>query len=103
FPFLSSFIGALGAFMTGSNTNSNVVFGSLQQETAAVLNLSIPIILASQTAGGAIGSIFAPAKVIVGCSTVPGAADGEVLKRVTLYGLGITALVGVVVWFWLIG
>ena len=100
FPFLSGFIGALGAFMTGSNTNSNVVFGSLQQETAVVLNLSIPIILAAQTAGGAIGSMFAPAKVIVGSSTVPGAIDGEVLKRVTLYGLAITALVGVVVWLW---
>jgi lactate permease len=100
FPFLSSFIGALGAFMTGSNTNSNVVFGSLQQETAAVLNLSIPIILAAQTAGGAIGSMFAPAKVVVGCSTVPGAADGQVLKKVTLYGLVITALIGVIVWLW---
>jgi lactate permease len=103
FPLLSSFIGALGAFMTGSNTNSNVVFGGLQQETAAVLNLSIPIILAAQTAGGAIGSMFAPAKVVVGCSTVPGATDGEVLKKITLYGLGITALVGGFVWLWLIG
>jgi lactate permease len=100
FPFLSGFIGALGAFMTGSNTNSNVIFGSLQQETAAVLNLSIPVILAAQTAGGAIGGIFAPAKVVVGCSTVPGATDGEVLKKITLYGLGITALVGVIVWLW---
>ncbi len=100
FPFLSGFIGALGAFMTGSNTNSNVVFGSLQQETAVVLNLSIPIILAAQTAGGAIGSMFAPAKVIVGASTVPGAIDGQVLKRVTLYGLGITALIGAIVWLW---
>jgi lactate permease len=98
FPFLSGFIGALGSFMTGSNTNSNVVFGSLQQETAVVLDLSIPIILAAQTAGGAIGSMFAPAKVVVGSSTVAGANDGEVLKRVTLYGLGITALIGVIVW-----
>ncbi len=103
FPFLSGFIGALGAFMTGSNTNSNVVFGSLQQETAAFLNLSIPIILAAQTAGGALGGIFAPAKVVVGCSTVAGASAGQVLKRVTLYGLGITAVMGVVVWVWLSG
>lgn len=100
FPFLSSFIGALGAFMTGSNTNSNVVFGSLQQETAVFLNLSIPIILAAQTAGGAIGSMFAPAKVVVGCSTVPGATDGQVLKKVTLYGLGITILLGIIVLIW---
>jgi lactate permease len=40
FPFLSPFIGALGAFMTGSNTNSNVVFGNLQLETALALGIS---------------------------------------------------------------
>jgi lactate permease len=83
--------------MTGSNTNSNVVFGNLQLETAVVLNLSVPLILAAQTAGGAIGSMFAPAKVVVGASTVPGANDGEVLKRITLYGLAITALIGLIV------
>jgi lactate permease len=98
FPFLSPFIGALGAFMTGSNTNSNVVFGQLQQETAAALDLAIPLILAAQTAGGAIGSLFAPAKVIVGCSTVKGAEDGQVLKAATAYGLAIIVLVGGVAW-----
>jgi lactate permease len=98
FPFLSSFIGALGAFMTGSNTNSNVVFGQLQMETALALGLSVPLILASQTAGGAIGSLFAPAKVIVGCSTVEGAEDGKVLRAATIYGLAIVALIGLVVW-----
>ncbi|MCB9446624.1 MAG: L-lactate permease, partial [Ardenticatenaceae bacterium] len=46
FPLLSPFIGALGAFMTGSNTNSNVVFGQLQQGTAVALHLSVPLILA---------------------------------------------------------
>ncbi|MDX1613948.1 MAG: L-lactate permease [Candidatus Promineifilaceae bacterium] len=98
FPLLSPFIGALGAFMTGSNTNSNVVFGQLQQETALALQLSVPLILAGQTAGGAIGSLFAPAKVLVGCSTVKGAEDGQVLKAATLYGLAIVALIGLAVW-----
>ena len=51
YPFFAPFIGALGAFMTGSNANSNVVFGALQQETAALLGLSAPIVLAGQTAG----------------------------------------------------
>ncbi|MCA9981370.1 MAG: L-lactate permease, partial [Anaerolineales bacterium] len=94
FPFLSPFIGALGAFMTGSNTNSNVVFASLQTSTANVLGLSVGIILAAQTAGGAIGSVFAPAKVIVGCSTVEGAEEGAVLKLATFYGLAIVTLLG---------
>ena len=90
FPFAAPFIGALGAFMTGSNTNSNVVFGSLQQQAATLLGVSPVIILAAQTAGGAIGSAFAPAKIIVGCSTVE-AEEGPVLKAVMRYGLAIVA------------
>ena len=96
FPFLSPFIGALGAFMTGSNTNSNVVFGSLQLDTAVALGVSVALILATQTAGGAIGSLFAPAKVIVGSSTVAGAQDSQVLKRATLYGLAMITVLGMV-------
>jgi lactate permease len=95
FPFLSPFIGALGAFMTGSNTNSNVVFGQLQQQTALALGRSVAIILAAQTAGGAIGSAFAPAKVIVGSSTVPGASEGNVLRYASLSGLIVLIFLGI--------
>jgi lactate permease len=91
FPLAAPFIGALGAFMTGSNTNSNVVFGDLQQSVAALIGVSPLIILAAQTAGGAIGSAFAPAKIIVGCSTVD-AEEGPVLRKVMRYGLAIVAL-----------
>ena len=97
FPFLSPFIGAFGAFMTGSNTNSNVVFGELQLNTALALGVSTAVILAAQTAGGAIGSLFAPAKVIVGTSTVDGAQESRVLKWATIYGLAIVAFLGIVV------
>jgi lactate permease len=96
FPFISPFIGALGAFMTGSNTNSNVVFGQLQVDTAGALSLGVAIILAAQTAGGAIGSLFAPAKVIVGTSTVDGADDSRVLTRAVAYGVGIIVVLGLV-------
>jgi len=99
YPLISPFIGALGAFMTGSNTNSNVVFGLLQLETALAVGAPVTLILAAQTAGGAIGSLFAPAKVIVGCSTVPGAQDNQVLKRATIYGLVIVGVLGLLVLF----
>jgi lactate permease len=92
FPLVAPFIGALGAFMTGSNTNSNVVFGGLQQHVATLIGVSPLIILAAQTAGGAIGSLFAPAKVIVGCSTVGlGGQEGPVLRNAMRYGLAIVA------------
>ncbi len=98
FPLLSPFIGALGAFMTGSNTNSNVVFGELQKQTALALGISVPIILAAQTAGAAIGGSFAPAKVIVGASTVPGASEGDVLRSIAKSGITVIAVLGLVVW-----
>lgn len=88
YPLFAPFIGALGAFMTGSNANSNVVFGALQQETATLLTLSAPVILAGQTAGASLGSVLAPAKIIVGCSTVGlGGQEGPVIRRMLLLGL----------------
>ena len=66
--------------------------------TAAALGLSIPLILAAQTAGGAIGGSFAPAKVIVGASTVANASSGRVLKLATLYSLVILTAVGLLIW-----
>jgi lactate permease len=99
YPFFAPWVGLLGAFMTGSNTNSNVVFGVLQQQTAQLAGFSVAVILAAQTTGGALGSMIAPAKIIVGCSTVGlSGKEGPVLKATLKYGLTITALVGLVTW-----
>jgi len=99
FPFVSPFIGLLGAFMTGSNTNSNVVFAGLQQTTAMLVGISVPLILAAQTTGGSLGSMLAPAKVIVGCSTAGLAGqEGKVLRITLVYGLVIGALIGLLAW-----
>jgi lactate permease len=86
FPFMAPWIGALGAFMTGSNTNSNVVFGGLQMRTAELLGFAVPVILAAQTAGAALASVIAPTKVVVGVSTVKMAGkEGEVMRTMGLY------------------
>lgn len=87
YPLAAPLIGALGAFITGSNNNSNVLFAVLQMRTAELLGLSIPLILGAQTAGGSLGSIMAPAKVIVGCSTVGlGEDESVVMKPILGYG-----------------
>ena len=97
YPFVSPWIGLLGAFMTGSNTNSNVVFGVLQKEAAELTGVGTALILAAQTTGGALGSMIAPAKIIVGCSTVGLAGkEGPVLRATIVYGLAITASIGLV-------
>jgi len=88
YPAVAPFIGAVGGFITGSNNNSNVLFGVMQQDAALLLQLSVPLILAAQTAGGSIGSIMSPAKVIVGCSTVGlSGKEGSVMRKTMLYGL----------------
>jgi lactate permease len=86
FPLVVPWIGALGAFMTGSNTNSNVVFAGLQKRTAELLSFSVPAILAGQTSGAAVGSVAAPAKVVVGTSTTGASGrEGEVLRALAGY------------------
>ncbi len=97
FPLVSPYIGMLGAFATGSNNNSNVLFGPLQESIAIMLKISPAVIVAAQTTGGALGSMIAPAKVIVGCSTVEvQGRDGEVLRKTIPYGLLIGLIMGIV-------
>jgi len=86
FPLASPWIGALGAFMTGANTNSNLIFGPLQLYTARLLGYAPAVILAAQTAGASMASVLAPAKVVVGASTAGMAGrEGEVLRRLFVY------------------
>ena len=79
FPLVAPWIGALGAFVSGANTTSNLLFGMLQRRTAEYLAISVAWILAAQTAGGAIGSVLSPTKVSVGAMSARRAprSDGE--------------------------
>jgi lactate permease len=75
FPIVAPWIGALGAFVSGSNTSSNLLFGMLQRRTAEYLAISVAWILAAQTAGGAIGSVLSPTKVSVGAASARSASE----------------------------
>ncbi|CAG0958847.1 L-lactate permease [Anaerolineae bacterium] len=97
FPIVSPLVGILGAFATGSNNNSNVLFGTLQRDAAILLGITPAILIAAQTTGGSLGSMLAPAKIIVGCSTVGlKGRDGEVLRRSLPYGIAIGLLIGII-------
>ncbi|HSR35322.1 MAG TPA: L-lactate permease, partial [Anaerolineae bacterium] len=97
FPFISIYIGALGAFMTGSSANSSVIFGVLQEQTALLVGMSATLALTAQALGGALGGIFAPTKVILGCATV-NADESSALRKTLAYGLGILTLMAVLIW-----
>ena len=95
FPLVSPLVGILGAFATGSNNNSNVLFAPLQKSVAELLGMNPRLLLGAQTAGGSLGSMLAPAKITVGCSTVGlKGREGEVLRRTLWVGIVIGLLVG---------
>jgi lactate permease len=99
YPAVAPLIAALGSFMTGSATNSNVVFGALQRETAELLGLSVSLIVSAQAAGGAMGSVIAPAKIIVGATTVGLAGEeGSIIGRMLGLGLIPVLVVAALVW-----
>lgn len=103
FPVMAPWIGALGAFVSGSNTSSNLLFGMLQRRTAEYLAIGVVWILAAQTAGGALGSVLSPTKVSVG-ATSASAEDQEsrILRQILRYAAPLLLLLGVltalVVW-----
>jgi lactate permease len=95
FPLVSPFIGTLGAFMTGSNTNSNVMLGLLQVETARALGIGTVTIASIQSVGASFGSSLAPAKVLVGAALVGlSGRETEILKLVIPYVLLLVLLAG---------
>jgi lactate permease len=95
YPVVSPWVGILGAFATGSNNNSNVLFGSLQKNVALFQNLNPCVLVAAQTAGGSMGSMLAPVKIILGCSTVGLIGqEGRVMRQTVPCGLAIGLVLG---------
>ncbi|MGH2349813.1 MAG: L-lactate permease [bacterium] len=95
FPLLSPFLGMLGTIVTGSNTNSNVLFGALQRDGARLLEMDPVLMAALQTAGGALGSMLAPAKVVLATATTGLAGqEGRVMRITARYALAMTAALG---------
>ena len=99
FPIISPFIGLLGCFVTGSNTNANVLFGALQRDVAVLLRGSPAITAALQTTGASLGSMIAPAKVLIACATAGlQGREGEVMRVALKYCLPMTLLMGLLGW-----
>jgi lactate permease len=80
FPFFSPFLGWLGVFLTGSDTSSNALFGSLQATTAHQVGVSDVLMVAANSTGGVTGKMISPQSIAVAC-----AATGLVGKESDLF------------------
>jgi lactate permease len=65
YPFFAAYLGWLGVFLTGSDTASNALFGSLQRITAEQLGLNPVLIVATNSTGGVMGKMIDAQSIMV--------------------------------------
>jgi lactate permease len=99
-PLVDSFIGALGSFMAGSNTVSNMLFSLFQYSIAEQLGISTILIVSLQNIGGAMGNMICVHNVIAACATVGlVGVEGLLIRRnllpMTIVGL-IVGIIGMI-------
>ncbi len=98
YPFFGTLLGWLGVALTGSDTSSNVLFGSLQKITAQQVNTS-PILMASaNSAGGVMGKMIdAQSIVVASTATQWYGHEGTILRYVFWHSIALAVLVGILV------
>jgi lactate permease len=99
YPFFGTLLGWLGVALTGSDTASNALFGSLQTITARHLALSPALMAAANSSGGVMGKMI-DAQSIVVASTATNwyGHEGSILRYVFFHSLALAALMGLLVW-----
>ena len=96
-PMVSSFVGGLGSFITGSNTVSDLLFAEFQWGVATQLGLPRTIIVAAQAVGGAMGNMVCIHNIVAVCAVVGlSGREGVILRRTEgpflLYGVVVGAV-----------
>jgi len=98
YPFFGTLLGWLGVALTGSDTASNVLFGSLQTIAAKKAGLSPTLMAAANSSGGVMGKMV-DAQSIVVASTVTNwyGHEANILRYVFFHSLALAILMGIVV------
>lgn len=99
YPFFGTLLGWLGVALTGSDTASNVLFGSLQKITAEQTGISPVLMCAANSSGGVMGKMV-DAQSIVVASTATNwyGHEGSILRYVFFHSIALAALVGILVY-----
>ena len=95
YPFFGAMLGWLGVALTGSDTSSNVLFGSLQTLTAHQVGVSPTLMAAANSSGGVMGKMIdAQSIVVASTATRWYGQEGTILRFVFWHSLVLAALVG---------
>ncbi len=98
FPFFGTFLGWLGVALTGSDTSSNALFGSLQKITAQQLGLDPVLMTAANSAGGVMGKMVDAQSICVAtAATNQVGNEGFIFRFVVWHSIALGAIVGIIV------
>jgi lactate permease len=98
YPFFGAMLGWLGVALTGSDTSSNVLFGSLQKITAEQIGVSPVLMAAANSSGGVMGKMIdAQSIVVASTATRWYGQEGSILRYVFFHSVALAMLMGVLV------
>ena len=98
YPFFGTLLGWLGVALTGSDTSSNVLFGSLQRITAEQLGLNPTLMAAANSSGGVMGKMIdAQSIVVASTATRFYGREWQILRYVFFHSVALASLVGLLV------
>jgi lactate permease len=98
YPFFGTLLGWLGVALTGSDTASNVLFGSLQKISATQVGVSPVLMSAANSCGGVMGKMIdAQSIVVASTATEWYGHEGDILRYVFFHSIALACLVGILV------
>jgi lactate permease len=98
YPFFGTMLGWLGVALTGSDTSSNVLFGSLQKISAGQLGLNPVLMAAANSSGGVMGKMIdAQSIVVASTATRWYGHEGDILRYVFFHSLALAVLMSLFV------
>jgi lactate permease len=98
YPFFAAYLGWLGVALTGSDTSSNVLFGSLQKITAQQLGLNPVLITTANSTGGVMGKMIDAQSIVVAtAATGQHGHEGRILRFVFWHSVALAAIMGLIV------
>jgi len=98
YPFFGTMLGWLGVALTGSDTSSNVLFGSLQKITAQQLGFNPVLVVTANSTGGVMGKMIDAQSIVVStASTGQSGQEGRILRFVFWHSIALATIMGVIV------
>lgn len=85
FPFFSPILGWLGVFLTGSDTSSNALFGSMQKTAAQQIGVDPNLTVAANSSGGVCGKMISPQSISVATAATGLVGEEGTIFRFTLW------------------